>query len=513
MALQNIPFCGQSYTDKTLVANAQESINLYPMRTPQPQTSAVSTTQYKQLENIIMYPTPGYKFAQACASLATSSSAPIRALFVINNILYIVCGNKLLSFTPSGSGNDLTSGAFSILGTLNTSIGLCSIVCNTVQLAISDGVGGYTYTISSGIFAVIPTTGGFPASGGITNFTFYDGYTIGALNNSTQIIQSNVLDATTWQSLAFDKITSFPDNLTAVYSDELSLYAFGPKISEVQVDIGSIPYAFQKIAGVLIQSGCLAIFSIQKVANTVMWLASDIAGSPFIASMESYAAKTISTPPINEFLARCTISQLQVAYSWAYREAENHFYCITVGGVTWCYDLKMDMWHKRSVNGGVDLPQCYVYWQGNHIVGDVKGNLYVMSQNYSFYGNGSGANDIPLTRMRTCQHIIPNGMTAFVRELQIEMQVGYGFTSDSNLLNQPASTATPLVTLEISRDFGNIWHTVGTRSLGATGKYMTRVIFRNLGRFRKAATFRLIISDPVAVFITGARADILVGKK
>lgn len=510
MALQTIPFCGQTYTDRTLIANAQEAINLYPMRTPQ--STTVKIPQGKEQENIIMYPTPGYKFAQACASLATSASTPIRALFVINNILYIICGNKLLSFTPTGLGNDLTSGTFAVLGTLNTSTGLCSIVCNTVQLAISDGLYGYTYTISGGAFAAIGTGGSFPATG-VTNLAFYDSYVIGAVNNSSELVQSNVLDATTFQALAFDKLTTFPDNIVAVYSDQLSLYAFGPKITEVQVDIGSIPYAFQKIAGVLIQSGCLSVFSIQKVANTVIWLASDIAGSPFIASMEGYAAKPISTPAVNEAFARYTNTQLSASYAWTYREGENHFYCISIANITWCYDLKMDMWHKRSVNGGADLPQCYAYWQGNHVVGDLSGNLYLMSQNYSWYGNGKGAHDIPLTRVRTCQHLIAGGMTAFVHELQLDFQVGFGFTPDANLVNQPVAGSTPLITLEVSRDFGYIWHTVGTRSLGAQGKYMQRVIFRNLGRFRKAATFRLTVTDPVATYITGARANITVGKK
>lgn len=510
MPLQTIPFCGQSYTDRTLVANAQESINLYPMRTPQPST--VKVPQGREQDNIIMYPTPGYNFAQACASFATLGTG-IRGLFVINNILYIICGNVLLSFTPTGLGNNLAQGTFATLGTLNTSSGICSIVCNTVQLAISDGVNGYTYTFSSNAFAAIGTGGAFPSSGGCTNFTFYDGYTIAALNNSQEIIQSNVLDASTWQALAFDKITTFADNLVGVFSDELSLYCFGPQKCEVQVDVGSIPYAFQKIAGVLIQSGCLAVNSIKLVANTIIWLASDIAGSPFVASMEGYAARPISTPAVNEAIARYT--KVSDAFAWSYREADNHFYCITFPTpmVTWCYDIKMDMWHKRSIAGGADLPQAYIYWQGNHVVGDASGNLYTMSQNYSWYGNGAGQHDIPLTRTRVTQHIIVGGMTAFIRELQIDFQVGYGFTPDPNLVYQPPITAVPLVTLEVSRDFGNIWHNVGSRTLGAVGTYNTRVIWRNLGRFRKAVTFRLTISDPVAVFITGARADILVGKK
>lgn len=509
MPLQQIPFCGETYTDKTLLANAQEAINLYPMKTQIAQAGTQKSPQ-KFPEAVIMYPTPGYKFVQACASYATSGTA-IRALFDINNLLYIVCGNKLLLFTPTGSGNDLTTGTFTSLGTLNTSSGIVSIVTDTVHLTLSDGVNGYTLKLADNTFATISTSGGFPSTG-VTNLAYYDGYTIGAKNSSSTVVQSNVLDSTAWPSLAYDTITSFPDDLVGVYSDELSLYCFGPQITEVQVDVGSIPYAFQKIAGVLIQSGCVAVNSILKFASTVAWLASDIAGSPYIAVMEGYAAKPISTPPINEWLARQSISILNAAFAWTYREAENHFYCITIGQTTWCYDLKMDMWHKRSVNGGADLPQAYHYWQGNHVVGDLDGNLYLMSQDYSFYGDGSGANDVALSRTRTCQHLIANGMTEFIHELQIDFQTGYGFQADSNLAVQPTASA-PLVTLFVSKDFGNKWINVGTKSLGATGDYMKRVIFRNLGRFRRAATFKVVVSDPVGVFITGARANVTVGSK
>lgn len=511
MPLRAIPFCGQSYTDKTLIANAQEAINLYPMHVPSAQASATKFSSAAPPQEIVMYPTPGFKFAQSLASVVGQTNPPVRQLFVINNILYIVCGNKLLSFTPLGSGNDLTDGTFATLGTLNTSSGQVSLICNTVQLILSDSTNGYTYNIASTVFATIAVAGSFPAAG-ITNLAYYDGYAFAAINSSQEIIQSNVLDGTTWGAQAFDKITTFVDNIVAVFSDELSLYIFGPKITEVQVDIGSIPYAAQKIAGVLIQSGCAARDSIVKVANTVIWLASDIAGSPFIATMEGYSAKPISTPPMNEAIARYpTVSD---AFGHSYREGDNHFYMITFPSakVTWVYDLKMDMWHKRSINGGADLVQEYVYWQGNHVVGDSTGNLYLMSQNYSFFGNGSGANDTPLTRVRTCQHLVANGQTEFIKELQIDFEVGKGFQTDANLKVQPTNPE-PLVTLEVSRDFGYIWHTVGTRGLGKQGKYTRRVIFRNLGRFRIGATFRLTITDPVGVFIKGARADVQVGTK
>lgn len=505
-----IPFCGQSYSDKTLNANAQEAINWYPMRTQSPQASNVKTTQAIP-EKIVMYPTPGYKFAQSCASYATSTQTPIRGFYVINNILYTICGNTLLSFTPTGSGNDLLSGIFTPLGTLNTVTGLCSIVCNTVQLAISDGQYGYTYNLSTNTFATIGSSGAFPAAGGVTNFTFFDGYVVAAKNTSKTVIQSNLLDATTWQTQSFDTITSFPDNIIAVFSDELQLYVFGPKITEVQSDAGTIPYAFQKVAGVLIQAGVAALQSIAKVGNTVVWLASDSQGRAYVAALQGYGTKVLSTPPINEAFERYPI--VSDAYAYAYREGDSLFYMITfpTAGVTWGYDVKMDMWHKRSINNGTDLPVAYTFWQGNHVVGDLNGTLYLMSQNYSTYSNSTGTLDTPLTRIRTTSHLNNDGQTMFLNELWVDMQQGFGFVADPLLNPQP--TGEPLATLEVSKDYAYTWHTVGVRSMGSVGKYLQRVLWRNLGRFRQNITFRLTVTDPVGAYIIGARAKITPGSK
>lgn len=509
--MTDIPFCGQSYTDKTLNANAQESINLYPMRTQLSQYSNQKSSPQNP-EKIIMYPTPGYKFAQSCAAKATSGQTPIRALYVINNILYIICGNTLMSFTPTGSGNDLTSGTLTALGTLNTATGLCSIICNTVQLVISDGQSGYTYTLASNTFATIGSSGSFPASGGVTNFTFFDGYAVAAKNNSKTVIQSNVLDATTWGAQAFDTITSFPDNIVAVFSDELQLYVFGPKITEVQSDAGTFPYAFQKVSGVLIQAGLAALNSICKVGNTVVWLASDLQGKAYVAALQGYGTKVLSTPPINEAFERYSIVSDALAYS--YREGDGLFYVITFpsAGVTWAYDVKMDMWHKRSINGGVDLPVAYVSWQGNNVVGDMNGSLYLMSQNYGTYSNPTGTLNTPLTRIRTTSHINADGMTMFLNELWIDIQAGFGFIVDP-LLNPQPTAAAPLATLEVSKDYAHTWHTVGVRSMGAVGQYLKRLLWRNLGRFRQNITFRLTITDPTPTYIMGARAKITPGSK
>jgi hypothetical protein len=436
MPTQSIPFAGQTYVDKTLFANAQDAINLYPMRTVQAQNSDKKLpSNYKQ-EDIVMYPTPGYKWQQNVASYASSGTA-IRGLYVINTTLYIVVGNTLLSFMPSGYGNSLATGTFSVLGTLSTSSGRCSIVSNSAQLVISDGTYGYVYNFSSFIFSTISTSGSYP-SGGVTNLTFFDSYCIAAQNNSRTVIQSNVLDATTWQALAFDTIVSYPDNVVAVFSDGLQLYIFGPKITEVQADAGLTPYAFQKVPNVLIQAGCAARDSICKIGNTVMFLASDIAGKSYVAALEGYGTKVLSTPPINEAIERYSI--ISDAFAYVYREGENMFYVITFPSAkaTWAYDVKMDMWHKRSINNGADLPTSCILWNGLQIVGDNSGNLYQMSQLYSTYSvyNAGAVLDYPIKRQRVTTHLF-TGKTLFFHELWVRMQMGGGFSTNANLANPP----------------------------------------------------------------------------
>lgn len=504
MPWQSIPFCGQTYTDKTLFANAQDCINLYPMRTKLAEYSDKKVSQSLP-ERVIMYPTPGYKFLRNVAPGA------IRALYVINNTIYIVCGNTFYSFTPLGSPGDLINGDFVNLGTLNTSTGWCSIVSNTVQIVIGDGQFGYVYTIATNTFSTISTSGGFPATG-VTNVTYFDGYVIGAQQNSKTVWQSNQLDATTWGAQAFYTVDTFPDNIVAVWSDELQLYVMGPKITEVQADAGTIPYAFQKVPNVLIQAGLVAAATLCKVANTTFFLASDIAGKAYVAAFNSYDTKVISTPPINEAIERYTT--ISDAFAYAYREGDNHFYVITFPSAkaTWAYDIKMDMWHKRSINGGADLPVACVLWQGIQIVGDLQGNLYQMSQNYSYYSVGNSGVDLPMQRSRTCAHINAEYKSLFINELLINMQMGSGFISDKNLVPQPSAQA-PLATLAVSKDFGNTWINVPTRSIGYVGQYQLRMSWRNLGRFRQNATFKLTITDPVNTYIIGAEANIKIGLK
>lgn len=496
----DIPFCGQTYSDKTLNANAQRTVNLYPFVSPTEQNP----------KRVIMYPTPNYYLARPAIG------GQFRAMITINNNLYYVIGNTFYQFTPNFSAGfaQLSKGTVTNLGTLNSSTGPCSIVTNTVQIVIADSLFGYVYNLTTAAFTQIATTGAFPTTG-VTNLTYQDGFVIAAVNNSNTVIISNALDATTWNALSIDKIFSFPDNIVGVFSDGLQLYVLGPKFTEVQYDAGTFPYPFARTQGVLIKAGLAAINSITLVGNTVIWLASDIAGKAYVAVLIGYGTRPISNPTINDQFERYT--KISDAFGYTYREGENQFYVITfpTAQKTWAVDIKTEQWHERQYNGGADLVQNYVTWNGQHIVADIAGNLYLMSQDYPPTSETFSQIIIPSPRIRTSQSM-QNDTTMFLDELHVVMETGLlnaDMQSYGKDIAQYSGNNPPMATLEVSRDGGHVWHNVGSRSFGKMGGYLTRPIWRKLGRFRDYMTFRLTITDPVRVYILGAKAKVKPGKK
>lgn len=520
-------FCGQTYLERSPNANAQNCINLYPFHSPTPE----------EPDRIILYPTPGYSlienipfvfatfFSQGMTQY-TMTGSEVRASITINNIVYLVVGNRFLSFSSS---------AITPLGTLTTYSGKVSIVTNTVDITMSDGVNGYVYNLTTTAFTQISTSGGWPTQG-VTNLTYQDGYYLAMPNGTRTVIQSALLDGTTWPALAFDTTISFPDNGIAVFSDQNQLYVMGPHITEVQFDAGTIPYAFQKVSGVLIQAGCVAKFSIVKVGSTVIWLADDLAGNAYVGALQGYSLVPISTAPINEAIARYSV--VSDAFAYTYREGDNQFYIITfpTAGATWAYDLKTKQWHQRIYNGGVDLPLVCTFYNNilspgdpnvpkslqNHLVGDINGNIYIMSQDwsqvYTLENNIAGVDKPlfwPTPRQRTSPHFEQGGKLIFLKKFELMYQAGVGIITDGGIYRDSSgnnlSVGDPHCTLEVSKDGGHTWITVGVRTMGGVGKYKKRMIWRNLGSAWKW-TFRITISEPTTVVILGADVDIKLGK-
>jgi hypothetical protein len=447
---------------------------------------------------IVMYPTPGYNLLyDIIASSGITQVGAIRGLFVINDTLYVVSGRKFIRITGT------LSYTATELGTLSTSTGRCFITSNTVEITISDGTAGYVFNLGSSAFTTI--SGGSWPAGGVTNLAFIDGYTLATVKSSSRVIQSDLLASTTYGAQAFVDVTSYPDNNVGVFSDQLQLYIFGPRLTEVRFNAASIPFAFQKTSGVLIQAGCAAIATVVKVGNSMIWLARDAAGKAYVAALNGYSTKVLSTPPINEAMER--YSRLDDAFGYTYREGDTQFYSLTfpTANVTWVMDVGTGMWHQRSVADGRDLPDHYALWQDMHVIGDATGKLWRMSQEYTTDNTGAG-----LKRVRACQHVTAEGRSVIIDELNIDIEAG---TAPATGLYPGAPALEPAkATLEVSKDRGHTWINCGTKEFGAQGQFKKRLIWRKLGRSQNGWTFRLTVTDNARTYILGASAKVRVGK-
>lgn len=476
-----IPFVGQAYKERSPDANAQTCINLSPARSPTADNP----------NRMILSPTPGYQEYLDTKNFGIAGTGEIRATLVINGALFVVSGAKFLRINAGGTVTEL--------GALTSTAGRCSIDTNTVEIVVSDGASGYVYNLGTGVFSTI-SGGSWPVDG-VTNFTFQDSYILAACNNSKRVIQSGLLNAGSYGAQAFAEVTSFPDNLVAAFSDQNQLYLFGPKLTEVRFNSGATPFAFEKTQGVLIQAGLVAWPTLLKIGGTLIWLASDADGKAYVAALEGYDPKPISTPAINEALERYSV--ISDAFSWSYREGDGAFYCITfpTEGVTWVLDLQLKMWHQRQApDDGPDYPQHCVQYLGRHLVGGKDGRLMLMSQDYPLAADGGY-----LKRKRACQHFSAENTSLFLYELHIDIEAGVG-------LLQPQQGDEPLATLRISKDGGHTWHSGGTARIGRMGQYRHRLSWRRLGRGYRWA-FELTVTDPVRVTVLGADAKFTAGTK
>jgi hypothetical protein len=120
----------------------------------------------------------------------------------------------------------------------------------------------------------------------------------------------------------------------------------------------------------------------------------------------------------------------------------------------------------------------------------------MLSTTYTDNGN-------PLVSMRTAQHLFDKKDLdhIFIRRLILDMETGigdgaYSFETGIN----------PQAALAWSDDGGHTWSNQYTASMGAAGRYRTRVIWRRLGHSRDRI-FQVTISDPVKKILIGAYAS------
>jgi hypothetical protein len=321
---------------------------------------------------------------------------------------------------------------------------------------------------------------------GGTQCCFIDGYVI--FNQpGTQKFWITNLYSTVINPLGFASAEGQPDILIGLLADHRELWLYSSTHAEVWYDSGNANFPFAFIQGAYISHGIAAPFSSARLDNTIFWLGADEFGNGIVWRADGYTPLRISTYAIEQAIQRYpTISD---AIAWTYQQDGHSFYVLNFpsGNATWVYDAATGAWHERgylgtlalndgTLNQGRAINHSFAF--GKHLVGDREtGLVYQMSPAFA----DDDAREV--LRLRAAPYINNENKRITFHQFQLAMEVGQGNPGDPTL-PEPVD---PQISLRWTNDGGYTWSPYLQISMGVSGAYLQRVIWRRLGQSRTRA--------------------------
>jgi len=471
-----LPIAVKFYETKSHAQSGRKCINFYPVE-----------NEGSEEFPFLLYPTPGLKSWRDHSGV----NSVVRNTIVHKGILYAVIDQTLYKIDNTGTATTL--------GTLSTSSGDVRSASITFELCFIDEFYGYSYRTDTNTFAKI-TDEDFPEAP--RSITAQDQYFVVCGENSIQYNLSTLNLGTEWPSLLIASKEGLSDNLVAVKSWRGFLWLMGEYSCEIWANTGNNAFPFEKQQGVQLKYGIAAADTVREANHTLMWLGRTEFGDPVVVQAEGFEIKIVSDRGINYQISLLT--SLSDSYAWTYLQEGHEFYCITfpTDRKTYCYDITTDSWHERAWWNGTafehHLANTYAYCYGKHLVGDRRsGNIYEFSGNT--YTDNSGV----IRRQVVTGNLELDGRLGSISSMHVYFEPGQGLATGQGV--------TPVVVLEVSRDYGFSWGNEKYQEAGKIGEYKNRVLFNQLGVSR-AFTFRFTFTDPIKWIVKGCRADIEMSK-
>ena len=426
------------------------------------------------------------------AFVTTLGNNPSRGMWAVNSLstplLFSVHGSSLVSVDNSGT--------VSTIGTINTSTGDVSMVDNGTYLVLVDGTDGWYYDM------VTPGTLTQIASGNFTSspitVDYQDTYFIVTSGSSRQFQLSNNDDPTTWAALDIGFADSGQGTLKAGYVNNNILQLFGSNFVEFRQNTGTADLPYQRIPGASQNFGLLASWSMDEFDNSLTGLMGNRQGSREISRMNGFARTKLSDGDIDDLLLSYTTVSDATGYSMMFGGHPLYVINFPTPDVTHVYDGLGHSWTEWQATDGTRFwGNKFAILNNRSLVSDRRnGNIYEFNT-ATYTDNGD---EIPFEVIS--KHLWEDDKYITVNDIQIDMEQGVGTATGQG--------ADPHIDLQVSKDYGFSFTSVGYRSVGKVGEYTTRVRWQALGAARDWV-FKLRITDPVKRVITGASADISIG--
>jgi hypothetical protein len=457
----------------------------------------------------------------------------------------------------------LENGLSSYVG-LISGTGPVSMADNGTQIFIAANPDGYIYNSVTDAFQQI-TDPDFP---GAVTVGYLDGYFVFNEPNSQRVWVTSLLDGLSVDPLDFASAEGSPDGLVSLIIDHREAWLFGTNSVEVWYNSGDPDFPLTRIQGAYNEIGCIAPYSVAKMDNSVFWLGADARGQGIVYRANGYQGIRVSTHAV-EFAIQ-GYGNLSDAVGYTYQQDGHTFYVLnfTNADTTWVFDAATGAWHERAGFRNGDFKRHrgnnHARFNGVPIVGDYQnGKLYEFDLDvYADDGQTqkwlrrwralpTGANDLKRTAHHSLQidcetGVGLNGIDPFDPPVEITTEASIWLNTESGapnlvanlgtnvpqdintqndlytlgVLEDPGLTlaldgptvigANPQLMLRWSDDGGHTWNGERTTSMGRTGQYGTRAIFRRLGMTLKLRdrVYEVSGTDPVKVAIMGAELQI-----
>jgi len=482
-----IPLSGGFYTARSIIANAQRCVNLFPE----------SNTQGSQYP-FTFYPTPGLTL-----QAAPPQAGIYRCLYQASNgRLYAVIGPNVYYVSSSW--------IYTKIGEIDNLITPVKIADNGTTAVLVDGTtSGYFIDLLTNVMTQIAQAAFLGASSAdyLDTFLLFN-------QPDTRNFYSTLSNVTIFDPLYIAGKAGYPDKLVALIVVHREIWLLGELTTEVWFNAGSPTFPFAIVGGVFIQHGCIAKYSVARQGLEIFWLANDKDGKAVVMMGVSYQAKPISTYAISQELA--TYPRLDDAIGMTYQILGHVFYVLTfpTANKTWVYDKVEGLWHELAWiddNGQEHRHRanCMAFAYGKNLCGDWQnGNLYAIDPD-NFTDNGQ-----VVVRRRSfatlgneSKRVAYSSFSADIEPGHGEQFVGGDFNFDFNddfFIGGDDNSGLEIY-LRWSDDRGRTFGNPLAQSLGKKGEYLTVPQWSRLGIGRNRV-FELFWASNTKTALNGGSA-------
>lgn len=471
-------FIGPSGRTRSVDAAADRCINLY-----------IEEVETKK-GTYVLYSMPGLR------QVATLPSAPVRGL-------YTTTTGRVFATTATTLFEVFAGWSFLSRGTIPTGTQPVSMTDDGLHLVLSVEGQGFAYDLQAHTLTALPTTG--PQTFG--QLGYLDSRILTNEPGTSRFWFSGLLDALTWDPLAFYSVEGRPDPLVTLYVDHREVWLPGSQSTEVWYATGR-PFPdpqgigpFARMQNVFLEQGLETPWSMEALDNTLFWLGGTAKGEGPIWTVRGYQPVRISTHAVESALAGMPTVGDCVAFTARHGGHAWIGFDFPSGGQTWLYDTATQAWTEAlaleadgSLTNYLSNQHCSAF--GEHLWGDrSSGALYIWDIGYHKYGD----------QARLCRRVAPHlrqeqrRITHKMFQLALEAGVG--------LAGAAVPGADPQVILRWSDDGAHTWSYGRWRSAGKIGRYPQLCTWYQLGQAR-TRTYEVSISDPVKIALLGADLEV-----